>query len=209
MKILELFGGSCSFSNVAKNREHKTFTSDNVKFSDIDYKVDILDFDISKIPFIPDVIWASIPCQTFSIASCSTHWTPDKTPKTDKCRNGIAIAKKTLEIINEIQPKFYFIENPRGLLRKMDFMQHLQKTTITYCQYELDIPLNKRRMKPTDIWTNSLDLWTPKKMCKNGMPCHVSAPRGSRTGTQGLKGNFERSKIPNLLCEEILKAIEQ
>lgn len=209
MKVLELFGGSCSFANVAKKRGHKTFTTDNVEFKDINYVVDILDFDISKIPFIPDVIWASIPCQTFSIASCSTHWTPDKIPKTDKCRNGIAIAKKTLEIINEIQPKFYFIENPRGLLRKMDFMQNIPKTTITYCQYELDIPVNERRMKPTDIWTNSLDLWEPKKMCKNGMPCHVSAPRGSRTGTQGLKGNFERSKIPNLLCEEILKAVEQ
>ena len=37
--------------------------------------------------------------------------------------------------------------------------------------------------------------------------CHVAAPRGSQTGTQGLKGNYERSKIPKQLCEEIIKSI--
>jgi hypothetical protein len=60
-------------------------------------------------------------------------------------------------------------------------------------------------MKPTDIWTNSTK-WIPRAMCKNGAPCHVAAPRGSRTGTQGLKGAYERSKIPNQLCIEILKS---
>ena len=60
-------------------------------------------------------------------------------------------------------------------------------------------------MKPTDLWHN-LD-WTPRKMCKNGMPCQA-APRGSRTGTQGLKGNYERSKVPRDLCLEILELIE-
>jgi len=42
---------------------------------------------------------------------------------------------------------------------------------------------------------------------KNGSPCHISASRGSRTGTQGLKGNMERSIVPEKLCEEIIKAI--
>jgi hypothetical protein len=45
-------------------------------------------------------------------------------------------------------------------------------------------------------------------MCKNGDSCHVSAPRGSTTGTQGLKGAYERSKVPNDLCEEIVKILE-
>lgn len=64
------------------------------------------------------------------------------------------------------------------------------------------------RMKPTDIWTNHPN---PKfkPMCKNGAPCHVSAPRGSRTGTQGLKGSKERSKIPTELCEHIVTICEE
>ena len=44
-------------------------------------------------------------------------------------------------------------------------------------------------------------------MCKNGQPCHEAAPRGSRTGTQGLKNNYERSKIPYLLTREIIETI--
>ena len=60
-------------------------------------------------------------------------------------------------------------------------------------------------MKPTDIWTNLN--WTPREMCKNGnKDCHHQpAPRGSSTGTQGLKGAYERSMIPLGIIENIPK----
>lgn len=79
----------------------------------------------------------------------------------------------------------------------MNFMKDLPRYTVTYCQY------GDSRMKPTDIWTNHPEP-NFKPMCKNGMPCHVSAPRGSKTGTQGLKGSVERSKIPTELCDHIV-----
>ena len=199
MKVLELFAGSRSFSKVAEEMGMQTFTSDYKCFDKIDYICDILQFDVSKIPFKPDIIWASPPCTTFSIASCYHHWNKDRTPKTKECFKGIEMVKKTLEIIKNLKPRYFYIENPRGLLRKMDFIQNIGiRNTITYCQY------GETRMKPTDIWTNNLN-WKPKKMCKNGMPCHESAPRGSRTGTQGIKGNYLRSIVPYELCKEILK----
>jgi hypothetical protein len=46
-------------------------------------------------------------------------------------------------------------------------------------------------------------------MCKNGDKCHESAPRGSKTGTQGLKGSVERSVIPKELCEYIVSLCER
>ena len=88
MKVLELFAGSRSFSKVSEEMGMETFTSDYKQFYKIDYVVDIMDFDINKLPFQPDIIWASPPCTTFSIASCSTHWTPDKKPKTEKMPTG-------------------------------------------------------------------------------------------------------------------------
>ena len=63
-------------------------------------------------------------------------------------------------------------------------------------------------MKPTDIWTNHPDTKF-KPACKNGDPCHVSAPRGSKTGTQGLKGSKERSTIPTELCKHIVEICEE
>ena len=57
--------------------------------------------------------------------------------------------KKVLKIIEQRKPTWFFIENPRGLLRKMPFMRDLMRHTVTYCQY------GDTRMKPTDIWTNA------------------------------------------------------
>ncbi len=62
-------------------------------------------------------------------------------------------------------------------------------------------------MKPTDIWHNSS--WASKAMCKNGDKCHTPAPRGSKTGTQGLKGAVDRSVVPRKLCLEIIKLCEK
>lgn len=84
----------------------------------------------------------------------------------------------------------------------MLFMKDLPRYTVTYCQY------GDTRMKPTDIWTNISDPQF-KPMCKNGDGCHVKAPRGSQTGTQGLKNAKERSIIPQELCEHIVEVCER
>lgn len=207
MNILELFAGSCSFSNAAKERGHNTFTTDRKQYGKIDYVVDIFDFDADQIPFDVDFIWASPPCTYFSVASIGHHWHPNHTPKSKEALVGVAIVKRTLEIIEQVKPRLgWLIENPRGKLRKLNIIDNKYLSTVTYCQY------GDTRMKPTDIWTNltgSPIKWIPRKMCKNGDDCHVSAPRGSKCGTQGLKSSYERSKVPAQLCEEIVKLLER
>jgi site-specific DNA-cytosine methylase len=202
MKLLELFAGSRSVGKVAERMGMEVLSSDINDFENISYVKNILEFDFTEIDFKPDIIWASPPCTGFSVAAMGHHWGGGNgayIPKTETAILGIEIAKKTLEIIEFYKPKYFFIENPRGLLRKMDFMQKLPRKTISYCQY------GDSRMKPTDIWTNNW-LWIPRPICKNGDACHEAAPRGSRTGTQGLSNAYERSKIPNLFCYEILKS---
>lgn len=84
----------------------------------------------------------------------------------------------------------------------MEFMRGLYRYTTTYCQY------GDTRMKPTDIWTNIPDPGF-KDPCHNGDKCHEAAPRGSKTGTQGLKGSKERARIPEQLCDYIAKICEE
>lgn len=202
MKILELFAGSRSIGKQAEAMGMEVFSSDINSFEGINYAVNILEFDVNKVPFKPDIIWASPPCTTFSVASIGHHWTGGSKayiPKSASAQVGLAIALKTKAIIRHFDPLFFFIENPRGLLRKMDFMQDMMRHTVTYCQY------GDTRMKPTDIWTNNMN-WNPRTVCRNGDPCHVSAPRGARTGTQGITGAYDRSKIPEQLCKEILES---
>jgi len=208
VKVLELFAGSRSIGKAAESLGYEVYSSDLNEFDGIDYPIDILEFDITKVPFKPDIIWASPPCTTYSIAAISHH-RPHNKPLSDFAIKSDNMVKKTISIIKELNPKHWYIENPRGMLRKQTFMQGLPRTTVWYCTY------GDKRAKPTDIWTNNLrsvfnpDGWQPRPECHNGNKnCHhESAPRGSRTGTQGLKGNYERSKIPNELCLEILKAI--
>jgi len=202
MQILELFAGSKSIGKCADGLFFESYSSDIEQFGGIDYVTDILDFDVTKIPFKPDVIWASPPCTAFSVAAIGKNWTKvgdDYLPKNPRAELGLILVQKTLEIIEHFKPTYFFIENPRGMLRKMPIMAHLKRQGVTYCQY------GDTRMKPTDIWTNS-NKWIPRLMCSNGSPCHISAPRGSRTGTQGLSNAYERSKIPEDLCIEILKS---
>ena len=206
MLMLELFSGSKVMSDTFKRHDWDTVA--------IDYNPDLKP-DVCKDVYtilddesikeicgkMPNVIWASPDCTTYSIASISTHrqreWNGFLTGKSDYAKFCDAGNKKMIDYFKSLdKDTLWFIENPRGGLRKTSFMFGVPRYTVTYCQYG-DI-----RQKPTDIWTNHPNP-NFKPCCKNGDPCHIPAPRGSRTGTQGLKGSFERSMIPLGLCEYI------
>lgn len=213
MKILELFAGTRSIGKAFEAAGHEVFSVE----WDKDFENINLYEDISKLTAEtilerfgkPDVIWASPDCTTYSIAAISTHrrkvdkedGTYNLEPVTDYAKFCDKTNKHVIDLIRELNPTYYFIENPRGGMRKMDFMQELPRYTVTYCQY------GDTRMKPTDLWTNHPEP-NFRPMCKNGEPCHVAAPRGSRTGTQGLKGSKLRSVIPELLCKHIVNISE-
>jgi len=170
---------------------------------------DIADFDVNNLSLSQggiDVIWASPDCTTFSVAAISHNWEylhDIPFPKRSQAVKGFSNILHVLRIIQQLKPKYWFIENPMGMLRSMPWMKSLPRKEVTYCSYG-DI-----RMKPTDIWTNCSH-WTPRPKCHNGnKDCHHErAPRGSSTGTQGLKNAEERSRIPQQLCEEIVLACE-
>lgn len=210
MKLLELFAGTRSVGKAFEKRGHKVFSVEwNKDFEDIDLYDDIL--NVTSLQILdcfgrPDVIWASPDCSTFSIAAISRHRIKNPTTGSldavsDYAKFCDKVNRHVLQLINELDPKYYFIENPRGGLRKMGYMQGLSRYTVTYCQY------GDARMKPTDIWTNH-PAPNFRPMCHNGDSCHTAAPRGSKTGTQGLKNSKERAKIPEQLCDHIAKICE-
>ena len=207
IKVLELFAGSRSIGKVADELGYEVFSVDINNFEGIDLVKDIEFLTKDDIPIAPDIIWASPPCTTYSIAAISHHRDMGK-PKSDFAAKSDRLVLNTLKLIKEFDCK-YFIENPRGYLRKMDFMLGIPKTTVWYCRY------GDTRAKPTDIWSNhiyslfNVNGWKPRPICFNGNTnCqHQPAPRGSRTGTQGMKNNYERSKVPNELCKEILLSL--
>jgi hypothetical protein len=224
VKVLELFAGTRSIGKEFEKAGHEVYSIEwDETHPNIDWHTDILKVNatdiISRFGF-PDVIWASPDCTTYSIAGISHHrfqeLSGNLAPFSEYAKFCDKVNQHVLKMIYELNPKYYFIENPRGGFRKMDFIQDYPRYTVTYCQYynRNDYPHltdeeaeNMRRMKPTDIFTNHPNSQF-KPICKNGMPCHVTARRGARTGTQGIKNKIDKSTIPSELCRHIVKITE-
>lgn len=219
MKVLELFAGTRSIGRAFEARGHEVISVEwDTSFEDIDWYGDVgsltAEDAIRLCGGVPDVIWASPDCTTFSVAAISHHRMQEAdgnlAPVSDYARQCDVIDTHMLGMIDELVARgreegkqvYYFIENPRGGMRKMRWMKGRPRYTVTYCRY------GDERMKPTDIWTNHPN---PRFLppCKNGDNCHVRAPRGARTGTQGIKGHVDRSRIPQALCEHIVAVCEE
>lgn len=157
MKVLELFAGTRSIGKAFEARGHEVFSVEwNKNFENIDLYKDIGELTAQEIidKFgIPDVIWMSPDCTSYSVAAISHHRkknteTGNLDPVSDYAKFCDKVNKHCLDLINELKPTFWFIENPRGGMRKMSWIRDLPRYTVTYCKY------GDARMKPTDIWTN-------------------------------------------------------
>jgi site-specific DNA-cytosine methylase len=128
MKVLELFAGTRSIGKAFEANGHEVFSVEwNKDFENIDLYADINTIsatDIIKEFGRPDVIWASPDCSTFSIAAISHHRrrnevTGNLDPVSEYAKFCDEVDKHVLELIKELKPTYYFIENPRGGMRKM------------------------------------------------------------------------------------------
>ena len=225
MKVLELFSGSGHISDAFRERGHKAWKVDWSKDLDANLHVDISQLTAAQVRELysgrPDVIWVSPDCTTFSIAATAKggglkhRESGTYAPKTDYAKFCDMVDQHVINLIAELKPKYWFIENPRGMMRKMPWMISIadklpggSRHTVTYCQY------GGRTMKPTDIWTNHPSPQF-KQVCKNGAPCHVAAPRGSKTGVQGgvewqnigAQGMYSRAIMRGIMPDKLISHI--
>ena len=167
--LLELFKGSGSVGKVAVKVGYSVVSVDLDPIYTPDIETDILEWDYKKVDFIPDYIWASPPCNTYSplVYPLKERDTKTAKPFSERAKIGTKILYKTLEIINYFKSKnpnlCYCIENPRGMMRKEKRMieQPFRQTTY-YCYY------GGKKLKPTDFWSNyPLGLKEIDGFCKN------------------------------------------
>ena len=99
MKTIELFSGTKSFSKVANELGHETFTTDNNDGLSPDLFADIRELRASQFPYQPDILWASPPCTAFSVAAIGKNWEIGGIPKTLNAILGQELVKKTIQLI--------------------------------------------------------------------------------------------------------------
>jgi len=206
--MLDLFAGLGGWSKPFIERGHEVCRVDWDKRFELEIVADITTLKPSDLPWKPDVILASPPCETFSVASIGHHWNRANEPKTEEAVYGQELVKATVRLIQEISPRFAIIENPRGMLRKLGLIP-AKRITVWYCHF------GEMRAKPTDLWGMPFPLMDFRGEChsqKSNHPqdccCrdHASAPRGSQTGTQGMGSYATKSVIPYQLASAVEEA---
>lgn len=124
MKVLELFAGTRSIGKAFEKHNHEVYSVEwNKDFENISLYADIGTLTVKKIiklcGGVPDVIWASPDCTTYSVAGIHHHRRKIKgqdnlEPISEYAKFCDKVNKHVLDLIQELKPKFYFIENPRG-----------------------------------------------------------------------------------------------
>lgn len=140
-RLLELFSGTGSVGRVfAHNGWHVTSLDLDPRWK-ADLRKDVLRWDY-RAAFAPgtfDCVWASPPCTEFSIAL---------TTRPRRVDLGNRIVRRTLRIIEYLQPRLWFLENPQtGLLKAQRFMRDLRYVDVDYCRFS-DWGYRKR----TRVW---------------------------------------------------------
>ena len=207
MIIYDFFSGTGSSTKAFEDAGHTIVNVEMDEYFEA-HERDILQLTASDLIAKygqPDFIWASPPCQKFSVASLWKYWEGTRgksVPKHPAVYEAIALVQHTVNLMNELQPTHgWIMENPRGMLRHQEVVKDLPRWTVSYCQY------GDTRMKPTDLW-GTIQGWTPRPMCKPRATCHESSPAGTNAGGTGKLRNARlRSMIPYELGKEILGVI--
>jgi hypothetical protein len=171
--------------------------------------MDVLDFDHRKLRTAPSIVLASPPCTKFSVASLRWYWGKiegyDGYVPGKQAREHIKLFKKTMDIIYETGTHFYVVENPMGMAKHV--MGDKDHRTYFCIWNDTDPETGKKpAKKPTDLWYHlpSEIEWPP--LVKDTWEL---APRGSHTGTQGIKDKAVRALIPYALSDFIRYTIDE
>lgn len=185
---IDLFSGLGGWSSAFKERGWEVITIDNEPEFNPTLCVDIMDFDPKILPKNPIVILASPPCQKFSTNVITLNWRKRKI-KDYGVIHAIGMVAKALDIIYKLQPLYWIIENPRGMLRNV-MGKPAQETYFR--------SWGNNNLKPTDIWGILPDIHWPKP-----------DPGWDPNGTRKIDDAAEAAKIPYKLSLAICQGIEK
>jgi site-specific DNA-cytosine methylase len=201
-KLLELYSGRGVVSAAFRRKGFAAFEIDNRRRKGIcepTLRADMLSVradDIIDVFGQPGVIWCSIPCTTFSYGAGNRHYFNGK-PYSPQAAEALQLLVHTLELIADICPGLYFIENPVGHLRHNEFLQDWLienggvTKRITYSSYGADT------IKPTNIFTNAVK-WDPRPADKYGKG--QKNPSGVSLTDIPLT---QRQAVPDQLADEL------
>mmetsp|Transcript_18867 Transcript_18867/g.51684 ORF Transcript_18867/g.51684 Transcript_18867/m.51684 type:complete len:647 (+) Transcript_18867:1226-3166(+) len=233
---LELFSGCGIVSQEFAQRQWKILSVDNSEDSNATHKVSIMDLqrpgqtatDGSRIPVlpehgsfglgtgfgVPDFIWASPPCFTYSLLAGGKHRDvrSEQYEKTADAHESNVLFVRMAEIMTWARDRhphcIIVIENPKGLLDKMPLMTGLKKelrlhrAEVHYCAF------GRKDKKPTHLWTNDpiLSARLSSFTCENSDCPYTNTTHPVSVRSHGH--TFNAAAIPQPLAEEVARYVD-
>lgn len=203
-QVLDLFAGRGGFSQSFQNDDrYNVITVDDgtdidPKEEGVDIKADIMDLDPDDLPDDIDIVLASPPCKTFSrVNSSKRHYSKKQgKPLSNEAKEAAKIVDKTVDLIEEVDPEFYFIENPVGHLKRyMATFHDMEPVTIDQCAY------GREFLKPTHLFGRFPDGFEPERCSHPNDYNHPSLVDETSEAA-------ERSELPVGLSKAIKQAVE-
>ena len=198
MRVLDLFSGTGSIQKGLRATDFCVSLDISDKYHTPTIMTDILEWDyrsskMGRGSF--DVIFAGVPCTEYSkLRDCCKKTAP---PDLEKAN---AIVRRTLEIIDYFQPKFWYIENPdAGTLKDQPFMRDLPYHRVSYCMYGFDY------RKTTRIWTNNA-AFQPKICVKGSCGKRIGRRHCARIGLKVYTPLTQKYAYPPELVRELLES---
>lgn len=151
---------------------------------------------------VPDVVWASPPCRTFTKQAWARHRDGTGTATTNDARNGDRCVRACLDCISHLRKRnrklTFFVENPlHGAFRHLTCVQPLlrsgQYRAIQYGDYSPET----HSLKPTLVLTN----------CDRWVPIPITATKS--TTPWNTLSKKQRTIIPDAVCDEIALVCHQ
>jgi hypothetical protein len=202
LRVLELFSGTGSIGRQFLARGHEVISLDLDPRNSPTICANLMDWRYKSLPRgYFDAIWASCPCENYSIARSSA-----RTPRDLMVADSLVL--RTQELIDWFTPRCYFVENPSSSQLWQRFAwPRLVKTS--YCSY--GYPYRKH----TTLATNTdLCLRSP---CGGVGVCEQM--RGTRHLEHAQKGGGgadntyhstdELHRIPEELCRDVVLCCER
>jgi hypothetical protein len=206
MRVLECMAGTGSVGRAFREIGAEVTSLDSDPKAKADICCDIMEWRPEQPPGHWDVVWFSPPCTEFSRAL---------TTRERQLEPALAIVRRCLELIEELKPRYWFMENPwTGLLPKTDLCRDLPYRVVSYCNWGSE---THRYRKHTWIATNCT-AWQPHAKCSRANPCeHLEngkhPEQAQRGPTKGCQSNRQTLKqlysMPHGLCMSIAKAASE
>lgn len=150
---------------------------------------------------------------------------PRIAPKSDGALTAQAIVEHTLKLLDALEPTAWVMENPSGMMKRLDVLAPYPYRSISYCKFGM--PYRKR----TDLWLGGelenivlpgpCDTdYRPQRFTTlddgrvfvidrtTDQACHEAAPRGAKTGIQGLASAADRALVPRELSRRVREHVE-